>query len=177
MSDFEFDTPVAVKKRGAPSFTPTTTPQEATEPTQESPDTAGALDKPKADKPKYDPEELLTIFDEIMFSGEYSEQVTIRGKLKVTFRTRTAEEVRNINRMVDGTPATFASTLEGVRSLLELRYALVMYQGKDLRSIKDDERDRFLNSLPAPVVGTLLKALSNFDAKVYEACQEGEANF
>ena len=172
MSEFDFDTPVAVKKRGAPTFTPTTPETPASEESPES--TAEATSTPK---PKYDPEELLTIFDEIMFAGEYSEQVTIRGKLKVTFRTRTAEEVRTINRTVDGTPATFASTLEGVRSLLELKYALVMYQGKDLRSIKDDERDRFLNSLPAPVVGTLLKALSNFDAKVYEACQEGESNF
>lgn len=178
--DFDFDTPIASRKRGA-SIKAAATPVEPTPPAIDDMDTASAEDVTVSEdvdsKPKYDPDELAAIFDEILFEGEYSEEIYIRGKLSVTFRTRTADELREINRVVDGTQAVFANTLDGVRSLLQLQYALTFYNGKDLRSVKSEDKAKFIGRLPGPVVAALLSALAKFDDKVFVACQEAEANF
>jgi len=175
--DFNFTTPIVTRKRGAKPTVQQRTPP----PADVEPDADDSQDQPESqgvkEKPKYDPDELAAIFDDILFSEEYSEEVTIRSKLRVTFRTRTAEEVRTINQIVDGTTAVFATTLDGIRSIMQLQYALIFYQGKDLRSTRPEERAKFLGKLPAPVVAALLHALSRFDEKVYAACKEGEENF
>lgn len=132
---------------------------------------------PAETKPKYDAEELISIFDEILFNNTYSEKVTIRNKLHVAFRTRTAEEVEAITRALDATSANLIATIEEKRSIMNLYYALTSYQGKDLGLLKQEDRERFVNKLPAPVVGALVIALSKFDEKVYLACKEGELNF
>lgn len=129
------------------------------------------------DEPQYDQNELNQIFDEIIFSGEYAEDITIRGRLKVRLRTRTAEEIEAISRVVDSTTANLVATLAEKRSLLNLQYALASFQGKDLRALKIEERAKFLGRIPGPVIGSLLSALSKFDQKVYAACKEGEENF
>jgi hypothetical protein len=128
-------------------------------------------------KLKWTPEELLAIFDDIIFSGEYSEVMDIRGKLKVRFRTRSAEEVEKISQIIDGTTATLVATLNEKRSLLNLHYALTMYAGTDLSTVKHEEKVKFINKLPAPVVGALINCLFKFDDKIYAACKEGEENF
>lgn len=128
-------------------------------------------------KPEYDENELLAIFDEIIFSGEYSEQVKIKGKLNVTFKTRTADQVNKITSKLDSTPANFISTVNERRSLLNLHYALISYQGKDISQAKPEDREKFINTLPAPVIGALLVSLDKFDRKVYKACEVGEENF
>lgn len=178
-SDFDFDTPVVTRRRGTKAAVEASAPASFPEPA-EAADVAEGQEADIADtqdKPKYDPEELASVFDEILFSGEYTEEVSIRGKLKVVFRTRTADEMKEISRIVDGTQAVFANTLEGVRSLLQLQYALSFYQGKDLRSVKGEEKAKFIGRLPSPVIAALLAALARFDDKVFAACQEGEANF
>jgi len=127
--------------------------------------------------PEYDETELLAIFDEIIFSGEYVESSKIKGKLNVSFRTRTAEEISKITSKLDSTPANFISTINERRSLLNLHFALTNYQGKDVSQAKPEDREKFINSLPAPVVGALLVALDKFDRKVFKACEVGEENF
>lgn len=173
MSDFELPKDATTVNRGnkkvkaetpAPSF-----------PTQE---TSTTTENKKDDaKPKYDPDELIAIFDQILFSNTYTEKVTIRGKLHVEFKIRSAEEVEAITRALDATSANLIATIEEKRSLMNLYYALSSYQGKDLGLLKQEERERFVNKLPAPVVGALVVALSKFDEKVYLACKEGEENF
>jgi hypothetical protein len=133
-------------------------------------------DDVKADS-KYDPEELARIFDEIIFAGEYSEEVSIRGRLRVVFRTRTSEEIDQISRVIDGTQANLIATLSEKRAILNLQYALAWYQSENLSAAKVEDRAAFLGKLPGPVVGALLNALGEFDAKVFEACREAEANF
>lgn len=176
-SDFDFQTPSAPRRKPKATAKPETrqpfVPQDEAEVIPET-------DKSKKDEdkaPKYDPDDLAVIFDEIIFSGEYTETQIIRGKLNVVFRTRTADELREINRIVDGTQAVFSNTLDGIRSLLQLQYALVMYQGKDLRGMKSDERSKFIGKIPGPIVGALLLALGRFDNKVFAACKDGEENF
>ncbi len=128
-------------------------------------------------KPTYNSDELLKIFDDMIFAGGYSESVTIRGRLKVAFRTRTAEEMDAITQKIDGTSAVLMATLVEKRNLLNLYYALTSYQGKDLNGLKLEEKTNFINKLPAPVVGMMMVSLYTFDMKIQEATKEGEANF
>lgn len=182
--DFEFSsTPPARRKttkaaasapkqaKPRPPFNP---PEEEVVTDQDVPEGAVATEKAQ---PKYSEEELAAIFDEIIFSGEYIEEVTIRDKLRIGFRTRTADEIRQITQVVDGTQAVYANTVESIRSLLQLQYALVSYQGKSLVGVKPEEKAKFIGQIPGPVVALLLQALSKFDEKVFAACQEGESNF
>jgi len=69
------------------------------------------------------------------------------------------------------------STVDGVRAYMNLESALVSYQGKDLSSLKKEDKSAFIGKLPGPVIGALMMALSKFDRKIALACQVGETNF
>jgi hypothetical protein len=169
MSDFEFEKP----KRGRPAKQEEAVLEQ--QPVDDK-DEAEKKDSP-AQKPKYDKDELLRVFDEIIFEGEYMEDVTIRGKLKVKFKTRSAEEISEISRTLDSTQYNLVTTLTESRYILNLEYALIEYQGRPLGMMKHEERAKFIGKLPAPVIGVLIDALINFDNKVAEACKEVEPNF
>jgi transcriptional regulator of NAD metabolism len=138
---------------------------------------SGDTENDQPEKPQFTEAELAKIFDEIIFSGEYSEQVTIKGKLHVTLKTRTAEESEEITRKLDSTGANLISTLNEKRALLNVYYALTGYQGKDMSTSKREDREKFINRLPSPIIGAIVNALSKFDRKVYAACKDGEENF
>jgi hypothetical protein len=126
---------------------------------------------------KYSQSELLSIFDHIIFSGEYEETVTLRGRLNVVFRTRTAEEINEIQMYLDSANLKLITTVDNVRSLMTLAASLVSYHSKDLRAVKREDRLAFINKQAAPIVGALLDALAAFDEKVQAAVREGEENF
>lgn len=141
--------------------------------TMVSPDEEG----PKKEEPKYSEDELLNIFDEIIFQGNYEENISVKnGKLKIAFRTRTAGEYSAITDELDATKANLISTLSEKRQLLNLHYALTKYQGQNLGNMKFDERVKFINQLASPMVGLLINALAKFDEKIFEACKFGEQN-
>ena len=129
------------------------------------------------EKPKYSEEELLSVFDDLIFNGTYSEKVLIKGKLQVTFRTRSAEEIEAISLAIDSTKANLVTTITEKRSVLNLYYALTSYQGTNLSNMKIEEKSAYLNKLAAPILGMLMTELSNFDNKVWEATKLGEQNF
>lgn len=134
-------------------------------------------DEPKPVEKKYDEAELAKIFDEILFTGEYVEEVVIRGKLRVSFKTRNAEELAAISRVIDGTSYTLVQTMAESRMVLNLQYALQSYQGKDLSGLKVEERALFVRKLAGPLIGVLVEALIKFDEKVAAACKDLEENF
>jgi hypothetical protein len=131
----------------------------------------------KVVKPKYDEAELAKIFDEIIFSGVYTEDVVIKGRLRITLKSRTAQESEEISSKLDTSPANLISTLNERRALLNVYYALVRYQGKDLSMMKMEEKEKFVNQIPAAIVNVIVKAIASFDTKVYAACEDGETNF
>ena len=128
-------------------------------------------------KPKFDKEELLTIFDEIMFSGEYREDITIKNRLKITFKTRTAAEVSAMSKEVDGLSFNMIATLHEKRAFLQVVYSLVNYAGKDISALDIEKKKDFVGKLPAVVVAALSDALIKFDEKTAAAYLEGEENF
>lgn len=132
---------------------------------------------PEQKAPEFDKDELLKIFDEIIFSGEYTEEITFKGKLKIVFKARSAEETTAISREIDGKNFALITTLQEHRALLNLAYSLVGYSGKDLSKTDVEDRKKIINKLPAVMVAALSSELSKFDLKIDMACREGEANF
>lgn len=128
-------------------------------------------------KPEFSQEELMQIFDDIIFSGEYSEEVTIKGKLKVTFKSRTAEETSAITKEIDSGTYNLVTSVQEKRALLNLNYSVSAYNGKDLSKVTIEDRAKFIGKLPAVVVAALSEALVKFDRKIDMACREGEENF
>lgn len=125
----------------------------------------------------YNKEELLAIFDEMIFSGEYTEEVLIKNRLKVRFKSRSVEDTTAISRSVDGKNFLLITTLSEHRALLNLAYSLVQYGETDLEQLSIDDRIKYLNKLPGVMASAVSQALSRFDAKISAACEEGEANF
>lgn len=175
MSDFEFENKPVVKRGKQTEKVVFEQKEQASLPIEKVQET----ETPNEDKSKkqYDKDELNKIFDEILFTGEYAEDVTIKGKLKVRFKTRNAEELSEISRVIDGTSFTLMQTMNESRLLLNLQYALLAYHGRDLSSLKMEDRAKFVRKLAGPVVSSLVDAMIKFDEKVSYACQELEENF
>lgn len=174
MSDTSFELPESSPRRGAKAKA---APASLAIPSTTNQDQPSADTQPSKTQ-DYSQEELLKIFDEIIFSGEYVETFSLRkGQLQVTFRTRTVEEYGEIQSEIDGAKLNLVSSVEHLRSSLMLQYALTQYHTKNLASMKPAEKKAFVDKLPGPVVGLLLNLLSEFDRKVQMACQEGEQNF
>ena len=132
---------------------------------------------PEENKSKFSKEELLRVFDEIIFSGEYTEQFVVRNKLIVTFKTRTGEDINLIQKTIDSAGLNLISSVDTMRSIMNLQYALASYDKRDLTVLKIEDRSKFIEKLPGPVIGLLLDLMAKFDQKVAEACREGEENF
>jgi hypothetical protein len=128
-------------------------------------------------KPKWTKEELYAVFDTLLFQGEYTETTTIKGKLPITLRSRSAEETLKISREIDNTPYNLVSTVQEHKAMLNLSYSLVNYSGKELSALGQEATYKFINKLPIFIVSILIDTLANFDSKVEMACREGEENF
>lgn len=136
-----------------------------------------AIAKEEETSSEFPEEELFKVFDEILFSNGYEEEVQVNKRLSVKFRTRTSKEIQAISRIIDASQAVLVSTMEQQRGLLHLQYALVAYYGTDLSTKSESDKAVFIEKLPGAVVASLLEALSKFDRKVTLACRIGEANF
>lgn len=138
------------------------------------------MDAPKGQEKqasKYTQDELLKLFDELIFDGVYSETTKIKGKLAVTFRTKSTQETIDITKELDGNTYKMVTTMQQDRAFLNLVYALTHYQGKDISTQSKEEKAKFLGKLPIAILGAISDELARFDAKVAEACEEAEANF
>lgn len=133
-------------------------------------------DSTKKEDPKFSEEELMKIFDDLIFGKEYQETVYIRPNFPVTFRTRTSAEYDEIQRALDASGFNLMSSVENLRSVRNLTYALVDIKGSTLPLAVSD-KEKFVQDLPGPVIGLLLDRLSKFDYKVMMACKSGDENF
>lgn len=155
-------------------------------PKTEAPSASDAASKKESEdkpEPEFSEEELLRVFDEILFEGSYAESVTIRNKLKVVFRSRSGKETADVARRIDKAELNLMSTVGQYISMFNLAYSLVSYNDRDLSGLpvfpekQGSSRFEFISSLPAPIIAALSQALVKFDRKVFLACQEAERNF
>jgi hypothetical protein len=118
-----------------------------------------ALTQQQRKLPEYKKEELTAVFDQLIFEGEFKEEVTIKGKLKVEFRSRTAEETMEISKFLDNAEYKLLTTMQEQRAFLNLNKSLVKYQGKDLSAVPSDERAKFIRRLPTSILASLSRFL------------------
>ena len=127
--------------------------------------------------PTYSDEELEAVFDSILFEGSYSEEISVGGKVKALIRTRTGEDARAIMMTLDASRVSMGLTMESLRSLYNLGYSLMSFNGQDLSGMKIEDRIKRIEKLPSAVLGALIRKLVMFDLKVEAAVSHGEANF
>lgn len=126
----------------------------------------------------YDDAELEAIFDQMMFEGAYTEDVALgKGRFKVTFRTRTGKEAKEVMNLLDGLALRMGITVEGFRSIYNLAQSVVLLNGRDLSGETLERRVDVLDSLPTPVISALMTQLIKFDLKTEAAVRHGEENF
>ena len=126
---------------------------------------------------RYTEQELLKIFDDILFSDEYQETYYIRGKHPVTFRTRTAAESNKIIRTIDGMNLRTIMAVNNHTNLLTMAYSLVQFGNKDFSKSSIKEKYEFLQNLPEQIINAISIKMGEFDEKVSYAMEEGERNF
>lgn len=131
----------------------------------------------KKEASKYTQEELLAIFDELLFTGYYDEKINVRDKLFFTLRSKTMEDWLAINTEMDSKKFNLISSAVDERANLSLARSLVEYNGKDLSRIDWKDRVAFVRGLPVAFIAIMTKHLNEFEAKVNEATSEGEENF
>ena len=127
------------------------------------------------EKNKYDKEQLLTIFDTIMFEGEYREDVLLKNKLKVTFRTRSAADTSAITSSLDEKKFNLMSSMQEYKALLCICYSITTYNNKDISTLSLEDKIKFIGKLPSVVVSALSSALVEFDLKTEAALEEQDA--
>lgn len=130
----------------------------------------------KAATSKYTKEELLTIFDALVFEGEYRETHQGRG-LKATFRSRTGKDAVEISRALDRFEGKSYMTISTYANILTLVYSIVDLNGVDFSSMTVEDRYKAITKQSDAINALLYGKLSEFDEKISLAIEEGRKNF
>lgn len=126
---------------------------------------------------KFDDAELESIYDSIMFEGSYSEEVSIGKRVRVTFRTRTGKEAREVIMRLDKLGLNMGLTVESIRGLYSLAQSVLSINGQDLSGDKFEVKVEKLEELPTQLIARLLAEFSKFELKVAAAISHGDENF
>lgn len=132
-----------------------------------------ASEEPKS---KYSQQELLALYDTMVFEGRYTEPYRARG-INAVFRTRTGDDVIKLNQYLDSYQAKSMASLQTYSNMLTLAASLKSINGKEFEDGDIKSVYIHLKTLPDAVNTLLLVALTDFDRKVGEAIEEGRKNF
>lgn len=125
---------------------------------------------------KYTQDELLTIFDALVFEGEYRETHQGRG-LKVTYRSRTGKDAVDISRALDRFEGKSYMTISTYANILTLVYSIVDLNGVDFSAMSIEDRYKAITKQSDAINALLYGKLSEFDEKISLAIEEGRKNF
>lgn len=128
------------------------------------------------EKPKFSKEELLAVFDKLVFEGRYEETYKGRG-ITVGFRSRTGDDSVSISRALDNFESKTGVSIQTYVNMLTLSHSLVFYNGKTFEDKAVKEKFAYLSSLPDAVLTILMSKLNEFDEKVWLSMDEGRKNF
>lgn len=127
--------------------------------------------------PEFDELELEQLFDDLMFNGDYTEEIKIGRRMTVTFKTRSGKEARVVMGILDKAGYALGLTVESIRALYNLAQSTVVLNGTDISGENFDRKVELIEELPTQVISALMIALVKFDRKVEAAVRHGEENF
>ena len=134
---------------------------------------------PKDDESKYDPyklQELLGIYDSIIFDSSFDKQYSLRG-LKFTLRTRSSASIMKVNQALDNLKAQSQNTYQTYSNYFMLAASLKSYGTSDFDDSNLKGAYDYLVTLPSPIIDILLGKLNEFDLMIALALQAGRENF
>lgn len=130
----------------------------------------------KREEAKYKSEELLAIYDTILFEGSYSETFKGRG-ITVTFRSRTSKDSMAIGRALDKFEGKSYMTVQNYANFLTLIYSIEAFNGTDFSDVTPEKKYEYFIGKPDAQNAMLFGKLSEFDEKISLAIEEGRKNF
>jgi len=113
---------------------------------------------------KYLKEDLLAIFDSLVFEEGYEEDIKLGGKLTFTLSTLTGDD-------------EVALSSDGVLPVDRLARSISKFKGQDLKGMSGEDRVKIIKKQPAVILSSMLNKLSEFENKVFFAEREGSKNF
>ncbi len=134
-------------------------------------------DSPEQSDEPSNKDELLTIYDALLFEGAYSEIYSLGKRYSVRYRSRTAEEETTILRQLDGMKYNTVQAYQSMSAMSHLAYSLTDYCGKDLTKMDVKDRYDFVSGLPTQVLEILSTNMVDFDSKLQIALEYGKENF
>ena len=145
------------------------------EQSRDTSDEQGSVKEEK--KPTYKKEDLLKIFDTILFEGEFRETVKLGKNYTIKFRTRTVGESNDITRKVDALDLKTFLAVQNFTNVITLAYAICEINNKNLMDLKFEEKYKLIKQLPEGLIVVISSKLFDFDQKVMAAMKEGQENF
>jgi hypothetical protein len=146
-------------------------------PTKEAGSEESSEQAEKEDYSEWGGEEyLLSIYDEIVFDNSYRENFTLR-KLSFCFKTRSSEDMININVYLDRLSPKSMNTYQTYSNYFTLAASLRSFQNQDFSDKSIQQVYEYLRTLDSAIIDILLNQLSKFDIKVAKALEVGQKNF
>lgn len=145
--------------------------QEETETKAEAP-----ADTKKNEYDPYTKEQLLALYDDLVFENGYKEEIKVRG-FSFGFKTRSSEDLIGINRALDNFKAQSANSYQTYANYLTLAASLSFIDGVEFEAGKLKLAYDALLKQTTAKVDIMLMELTNFDRKVAMAIEVGRKNF
>lgn len=127
--------------------------------------------------PEYSDTELEQVFDDLMFSNGYTEEIKIGRRMTISLKTRSGKDAREVMMRLDKAGYSLGLTVESIRSLYNLVQSVVLVNGKDISGETFEKKLEMIEDMPTPVISAMIVALVKFDRKVEAAVKHGEENF
>lgn len=131
-------------------------------------------------------DEANAILDSILQNGYWEKTYSLYGKrLQVLFRTRTSGDSARAARALDNVRTNDPAVYQTALGMVNLACSLMKYNDRALPvsrpgatqgEVEDTYQSRYsfcAETIPGPVLPTVLQALADFDNKVFAALSEG----
>lgn len=131
------------------------------------------------DTSKYDPytvQELLAIYDGIIFDNTFNKKYSMRG-MSFTLRTRGSATVIKVNQALDALKAQSINTYQTYNNYFMLAASLASYGSAEFQEGDLAGTHKYLLTLDTAIIYILLEKLNEFDKMVSLALLAGRENF
>lgn len=113
-------------------------------------------------------EDLMLYWNLMLKKKPYTKDYSVKG-LEFTLSTISVKQRNEVSQLIDKKSFALREFKDSIATDYALAAALSSYSGEDLRNFSIENRHKFIEELPVPVVKLLLKRLAEFEAWTYKA--------
>lgn len=146
---------------------------------RKEPEATEATEATEEKKSEYDPytlQDLLAIYDDIIFENSFSKEYRLRS-VRFTLKTRSSATVIKVNQALDNLKAQSVNTYQTYSNYLMLAASLKSYNNQDFSEDNLKEAYDYLLTLNTAAIDLMLDKLNEFDQMIGLALKAGKENF